>query len=304
MPLENAVGNLQLCLGRGGKGVKRILHAKGAVFGLAKLMIGQQLNQATGQMLLHELRRLGEIFLVQINLGNQGNPDRDGDACGKNPFRILKDGFISLTGKLPVGFAIHMLDIKEDMINASHQVTALVPFEEATAFYPDRNAKPFAASHQATQKLVLNKRFATRKSHSATRVPKENLVAADLIQNGVGILRITGELQGFLRASSNALATEGATGRIKILRCRIQSLRTDRLASVAAFAFVGVVGELFVLCPALRIGAPLAPKAASGQKDRRANPVSIMDGIILHLQDYSRSSRFTLINNCHEQTVR
>lgn len=95
MPLENAVGSLQLCLGRGGKGVKRILHAKGAVFGLAKLMIGQQLNQTTGQMLLHELRRLGEIFLVQINLGNQGNPDRNGGACGKNPFRILKDGFIS-----------------------------------------------------------------------------------------------------------------------------------------------------------------------------------------------------------------
>ena len=48
-------------------------------------------------------------------------------------------------------------------------------------------------------------------------------------------------------------------------------------------ALVGVIGKLLVLGPALRVRAPLTSQAATSQKNGGSYPLTIMDGIVLHL---------------------
>ena len=152
---------------------------------------------------------------------------------------FFKNGFVAQAGKLPVSFTIHMLDIKEDMVNTGHQVAALVPFEKAAAFHPDRNTELFATGHQTAQKLVLHKRLSARKCHATTGMAEENLVAADLVQNSIGIHRFTGELKCLFRARVHAVSAESAAGKVETFRRRVEPFRADRAARVATFAFVG-----------------------------------------------------------------
>ena len=151
---------------------------------------------------------------------------------------------------------------------------------------------------------MLDKGFTTRKGHPAAGMAKEDLVATDLVHDGIDIHLLTGKLQGFFRTGGHTRLTEGAKSRIEISRRRVEAFGADRPAGMAPPALVSVIGQLPVLGPAFRVGAPLAPEAATGQKDGGADPVTVMDGIVLHLQDRSVGAVFYLVSSCHGPSAR
>ena len=151
---------------------------------------------------------------------------------------------------------------------------------------------------------MLNKGFSAREGHPATGMAKEDLVSPDLLHDGVGVHLLTCQLQGPFWTRGHTFAAEGANGGIKISTCRVEPLGTDSPAGMAPLALVGVIGKLLVLGPALRVRAPLTSQAATSQKNGGSYPLTIMDGIVLHLQDRAFGAIHCLVSSCHGPNAR